>query len=176
MIGYMQMPADFPYAGVYAKGRPQHSGFDAFRLKHPLMDYGKRAKIFSPFDALKGFSEAVASKEIQYENRRDLDDDTKEDLNRKLGILHRLTINGRASRENRPVITVTFFVPCDDPDNAAYGCRGQYLTVTGPCVRVGMRALQLEKRTIPFRDIAAIRGKMLPEIWEEDPRWEDEAL
>ena len=176
MVGYMTMPANFRYAGVYAKGQPQHRAFDAFRLKHPEMDHGKRAKIFAPFDALKGFSDAVAAKETLYENRKELDDDTKEDIDRKLGILHRLTVNGRAARENKPVITVTFFLPCDDPDNAAYGRRGQYLTLTGTCVRVGMHALYLEKRIIQFRDIAAIQGKMLPEHWEEDPGWEDEAL
>ena len=34
---------------------------DSFRLRHPSMDPGKRAKIFAPFDALAGFSDALAA-------------------------------------------------------------------------------------------------------------------
>ena len=66
------MPADFPYAEVLRKGQPVHTPTDDFRLKHPSMPAGRRAKIFSPFDALKGFNEAVASKEVLYEMRRQL--------------------------------------------------------------------------------------------------------
>ena len=175
MVGYMTMPANFRYTAVYMKGQPQHLTFDAFRLKHPAMDYGRRAKIFAPFDALKGFSEAVASKETLYENQRELDDEAKEDIDRKLGILHSLTFNGRVARQNKPKITVTFFIPCDDSDNAAYGHRGQYITVTGICVRVGMHTLYLDSRKIPLPDIAGIQGETLPELWEEDPDWEEGA-
>ena len=59
-IGRMDMPEDFRYKDVFLKGRPQHSRYDAFRLRHPCMDIGHRAKIFSPFDALKGFSDAIS--------------------------------------------------------------------------------------------------------------------
>ena len=58
-IGVMAMPADFRYRDVFLKGKPQHDRYDLFRIKHPRMATGRRAKIFSPFDALKGFSEAV---------------------------------------------------------------------------------------------------------------------
>ena len=61
-IGEMKMPAGFRYKNVYLKGKPQHDRFDSFRIAHPQMDTGKRAKIFAPFDALKGFDEAVASR------------------------------------------------------------------------------------------------------------------
>ncbi len=60
-IGEMKMPAGFRYKNVYLKGKPQHDRFDSFRIAHPQMDTGKRAKIFAPFDALKGFDEAVTS-------------------------------------------------------------------------------------------------------------------
>lgn len=59
----MAMPADFRYRDVFLKGKPQHDRFDLFRIRHPSMDVGRRAKIFSPFDALKGFNEAIASKD-----------------------------------------------------------------------------------------------------------------
>ena len=50
MIGYMTMPADFEFKDLYRKGQPVHQWSDAFRLKHPSMDPGHRAKIFAPFD------------------------------------------------------------------------------------------------------------------------------
>ncbi len=32
---------------------------DSFYVKHPPMELSRRAKIFSPFDALKGFDEEL---------------------------------------------------------------------------------------------------------------------
>ena len=51
-IGVMSMPVDFRYREVFLKGRPRHDRYDPFRIRHPSMDRGHRAKIFSPFDAL----------------------------------------------------------------------------------------------------------------------------
>lgn len=68
-VGVMAMPANFRYREVFLKGKPRHDRCDPFRIKHPSMDLGKRAKIFAPFDALKGFKEAVAAKDILYEDR-----------------------------------------------------------------------------------------------------------
>ena len=52
-IGVMPVPADFRYLDVFLKGKPQHDRFDTFRVRHPIMDVGHRAKFFSPFDAAK---------------------------------------------------------------------------------------------------------------------------
>lgn len=71
----------------FSKDTQKHEKFDSFRLKHPSMDYGKRVKIFSPFDALRGFNEAVSAKEVLYEYKRELSDGEKEELNRRLAIL-----------------------------------------------------------------------------------------
>lgn len=62
-LGHMDMPADFPYRDVLAKGRPRHDRLDSFRIRHPQMDPGRRAKLFAPFDALRGFSEAIRKAE-----------------------------------------------------------------------------------------------------------------
>ena len=43
------------------RGRPRHGAGDEFRLRHPAMDVGHRAKIFAPFDALAGFRDAIAA-------------------------------------------------------------------------------------------------------------------
>ena len=53
------------YRAVCEKGRPVHKMPDEFAVKHPPMPLEKRAKIFSPFDALKGFNEAISSKEAE---------------------------------------------------------------------------------------------------------------
>ena len=76
-IGAMAMPQDFRYRDVFLRGKPQHDRFDMFRVKHPSMDCGRRAKIFSPFDALKGFNEAIASKDIIYNDRTELTDEDR---------------------------------------------------------------------------------------------------
>lgn len=61
-IGVMPMPANFRYRDVFLKGKPRHDQYDAFRIRHPQMDLGKRAKLFAPFDALRGFSFAILMK------------------------------------------------------------------------------------------------------------------
>lgn len=61
----VSMPPDFPYRDVFLRGRPQHPEYDAFRLKHPVMDCGHRAKIFSPFDALRGFDLELTAAETR---------------------------------------------------------------------------------------------------------------
>ena len=58
-IGYMAMPSDFKYKNTFLAGRPKHARTDRFRIRHPEMDHGRRAKIFAPFDALRGFSVAI---------------------------------------------------------------------------------------------------------------------
>lgn len=135
-VGYMSMPEQFRYRDVFLRGKPQHAPLDRFSIKHPPMDVGKRAKIFAPFDALKGFNEAVAAKEIPYTYQIALTEEDKEELNRKLAILHNLTYNSRMARQNNAVITVTYYVPCGDVFHEAYGVQGLYKSVTGVCRRV----------------------------------------
>ncbi len=59
------LPSSFKYGTVYEKGKPIHDKLDTFSIKHPPMELSRRAKIFSPFDALKGFSDAISSKEAE---------------------------------------------------------------------------------------------------------------
>ena len=58
-----EMPVSFRYRDVLLKGKPKHDRTDSFSIKHPAMDPGRRAKIFSPFDALKGFNDELAKSE-----------------------------------------------------------------------------------------------------------------
>ena len=88
-----------------------------------------------------------------------------------MNILRQLTVNGRASRDNRVRISVTYYVPCTDTDREAYGLRGQYQTVTGICRKVDpdvSRCLHLDDLKIRFRDICQIESNVgiFDEIYE----------
>ena len=174
MIGYMMMPADFEFKDIYRKGQPTHQRSDAFRMKHPSMDPGHRAKIFAPFDALIGFDDAVASKEVLYEFRRELSEEDKEELDRRLGILHRLTWNGKLARENHVPVSITYYISCADKDNFSYGFRGQYVTVTGICRKIGLKTILVDELAIPLADITriesskAVDGRNIFDSWEVD--------
>lgn len=161
-VGYMTMPAEFPYRDVFLIGKPQHNRFDLFSAKHPKMDVGRRAKIFAPFDALKGFSEAVASKDVRYVEHVELQDEERDELNRRLEILHNLTYNGRMARQNRVWISVTYYVPCMDVNSEAYGLRGQYCTLIGICRNVDpdiTQTVTVDQVRISFEDILKIESK-----------------
>ncbi len=58
-VGSVSMPPHFAYREVFLRGRPRHPEEDGFSLRHPPMEPGRRAKIFSPFDALRGFSDEL---------------------------------------------------------------------------------------------------------------------
>ena len=159
-IGVMAMPTDFRYRDVFLRGKPQHDLYDAFRIRHPCMDTGKRAKIFSPFDALKGFSDAVASKNVQYTDRTELTEEDRNKLNRQLRILKGLTFTSRMARANRVIISVTHYVPCLDENSEAYGLRGQYQTLTGVCWNVDehFHTILVDRVRILFDDLIRIEN------------------
>lgn len=163
ILGYMPVPLNFKYMDAFLKGRPKHEKFDAFWRKHPTMDTGHRAKIFAPFDALKGFDENISSKEVQYMDKADLDEDEQRELNHQLAILHGYTYNGRMARTNRVFITVKYFVPCVDEYNYAFDLgQGRYETAYGMVLNVDEVRETLRLRTeigeatIDFSDILSI--------------------
>lgn len=153
-------PADFLYMDVLRHGPPQHDEFDPFRLKHPSMDVSRRAKIFAPFDALCGFDDALAAREIQYEPFRELDEERAGELNRKLIFLRPLVENSRAARENRIRIAITYFCPCSDPESEGYEILGQYRTLDGILKKIDpVRCrLLLEDQWIDLEDIYDIQA------------------
>ena len=171
-LGEMAMPANFRYREVFSQGRPRHRQGDLFAQRHPVMDIGKRAKIFSPFDALRGFSDAVAAKDVQYVNRPELTEEEQLEISRRLSILWELTKNGRLARANRVQVRVTYFAPCEDRDSFSYGCRGREETVFGICRRVDdavSRTLTVGDTAVRFQDITAIEAdRIFDEDWERD--------
>ena len=154
------MPADFRYRTVMLRGKPQHEKTDAFSIRHPPMPPGRWAKIFSPFDALKGFSESIAAKDVRYTDREMLCEEDQARLNRQLEMLHDLTWTARMARENHVVASVEYYIPCADPNSFAYGLQGTYETVSGVVRNVDAeitRTLRIDGAVIPIEDIRSIR-------------------
>ena len=108
-IGAMQMPKDFRYKKVFMKGMPVHEKWDSFRIKHPAMPTSRWAKIFSPFDALKGFDEAIGSKRNVFSEKIELDEDGKRKLDFQLNILRNYTFNSRMAWENHIMVKICSF-------------------------------------------------------------------
>lgn len=171
-IGVMAMPADFRYREVFLKGKPQHDRCDPFRIRHPRMNTGHRAKIFAPFDALKGFNEAVSAKEVLYENRIELSPEDAAELDRRLAILHNLTYNSRMARANRVQVSVTYYQPCMDPNHDDYRLRGQYQTISGICWNVDAevnRTITIDRMKLSLDDV--LRIDALDDVFQI--HWED---
>ena len=159
-------PQDFEYIEVVKAGRPTHEKYDSFYLKHPPMELTKRAKIFSPFDALKGFDEEVAAKDVIYVDKKELNEDETRKLNITLNSLHKLTANSRLAEENNITADVTYFVPCDDIDNDAYMIKGSYETVTGIVRNIDPvinKSIAIDDIRIPLSDVVRIECSAIPD-------------
>ena len=86
--------------------------------KHPRMPIRDRAAIFSPFAALSGHSAAIAEAARLTDQRLELDEDARAELDRRQQILWE-------HLEERPEVSVTWF----RPDERKEG--GAYVTTTG---------------------------------------------
>ena len=87
-----------------------------------LVNRVTRAKQFLPFDALKGLQQALREKEIEYEEKKELSEDTLAELNNKFyqlengkNIKLKYYKNGRY-REIKGIVTNIFSL--DDIQNA----------------------------------------------------------
>ena len=86
--------------------------------KHPRMPIRDRAAIFSPFAALSDHSAAIAETARLTEQKIELDEDTKAELDRRQAVL-------LEHMDERPELTVTWFQRDEKKDG------GAYLTTTG---------------------------------------------
>ena len=161
MIGYMPMPADFPYKKILKMGRPKHERFSDFGIRHPSMSCSRRAKIFAPFDALAGFSDRINRKETIYEAKRALSEEEKASLGRKLMYINHLFIKAKHRKTSFPEVSVTFFEPCDDPENDAFGTKGIYKNITGTVNQMDLeydRTLTIDGRILDVEDLIDLKG------------------
>lgn len=108
------------------------------------MERADRAKQFMPFDALKGFREALLEKEKIIVPKRELSEEQKEELDRRLRQIH---IND--------MITVEYFQ------------KGEYIQVTGMVSRIDAagRILKVVNTKIMFEDISDLQGESLEDHW-----------
>ncbi len=129
-----------------------HQYDDIIHLPHHVsssrahMPVSDRAAQFSPFAALTGYGAAVEEAGRLTEERIELDEDVKTELDRKLEVLRR-------SAAQRPTVEVTYF----RPDNKKEG--GRYVTTAGPVRKIDEyeRALVLEDGTrIPADEIVGL--------------------
>lgn len=101
------------------------------------MPPSKRAKIFSMYDALKGFKEALAAQEVIPEERKILTEDAMEELNRKL-----------VSLRKGMIVTVVYYCSLES-------C---YRQITGSFVKLNAywKYLELQNICIDIEDIYEI--------------------
>ena len=113
---------------------------------HPQMPLRDRATQFAPFAALTGYEAAVGETARQTTERRELDAQETEELNRRLTDL-------AARLKDRPEVTIEYFVP----DERKSG--GAYVTMTGVVrhISVAERLLVMEDETvIPLEDVVSV--------------------
>ncbi|MBE6373937.1 MAG: YolD-like family protein [Lentisphaerae bacterium] len=113
---------------------------------HPQMPLRDRAAQFAPFAALTGYEAAVGETARLTAERRELDAQEAEELNRRLTDL-------AARLKDRPEVTVEYFVP----DDRKAG--GAYVTVTGRVrhISVPEKTLVMENGTeIPMEDVDSV--------------------
>lgn len=117
--------------------------------KHPHMSNADRAKIFSPFAALKGHTETIRKKEILRVNKFDLSDEAAAALNEKLTLL-----------EKGQMVTITYFFSDPGPDGTGGTAEGIYITLSGIIKHLDSisRILEIDDHKINFDDIADIRS------------------
>ena len=101
----------------------------------PKMSMSNRAKQFAPFDALKGFQEALRKKEKMPVPQKELAEEKAEEINQKL---KQVTIG--------KLLTVVYYKDCE------------YIQLTGTIIKIekNKRYLQMAETIIPFDDISDI--------------------
>lgn len=133
---------------------------DIINLPHPepktrpRMSISARAAQFAPFAALTGYNDEVKESTRITDGRIELDELTKEELNRKLQLL-------KEKRDTKPDVSITYFVP----DTKKSG--GAYVTTTGYIKKIKeyeRLILMPDESNIPIADIVDIQG----DFYEED--------
>ena len=117
---------------------------------HPQMLLRGRAAQLAPFAALTGYEAAVGETARLTSERRELDPQDTEELNRRLTEL-------AARLPDHPEVTVEYFVP----DDRKAG--GAYVTVTGRVrhVSVPEQTLVMEDGTeIPLDEVVSLIGEL----------------
>ena len=134
----------------------KHQYDDIINLPHhtsptrPRMSAIDRAAQFSPFAALTGYDAAVKETARLTEERIELDEYAKADLDAKLQMIH-------DNFADKPEISITYFIP----DERKAG--GAYVTVTGTIKKIDtyeQNLIMTEGPIIPINEIIQIDGEL----------------
>jgi len=140
------------YGDIIEMERPQTE--ESLR-KHPRMTLQNRAKIFSPFAALRGYDEQLAAEKQRTERvpKRIL---TEEEMSALSDRLMQVT--------KGMTITVRYFK--EDTAHPEVPAVGNYITLTGKADRIDpvFRTLQVGDTVVPFEDLVEISGEGIMEI------------
>ena len=98
----------------------------------PHMSLYDRAAQFSPFAALSGYEDMVSEEARVVDNKKDLSENEKEQLNQKLNALQSKLMDGKS-----PSVSITYFLPDPLKDG------GSYETVTGTVKKIDGIAKQI---------------------------------
>ena len=140
------------YGDILEMERPQTK--ESLR-KHPRMTLQNRAKIFSPFAALRGYDEQLAAEKQRTERvtKRIL---TEEEMS---------TLSDRLMQVTKGMtITVCYFA--EDVAHPEIPPMGNYITLTGKAENIDtvFHILQINKTVIPFENLLEISGDDIMEI------------
>ncbi len=162
----MDRTTESKYKNAFRARRPEHAPCDDFSARHPKMPLSRRAKIFSPFAALRGFEEAIDSKLEHYVSKVELSEEDQARLDRTLHDLCELMRD--THHRQSVVVSVRWYVPCSDENHEAYGRYGKYQTLTGTLRKIDpvlQKTLRVDETVIEFADISEIQIE--PRSWED---------
>ena len=133
---------DHPYADII--NLPHHVSKD-----RPHLSIHQRAAQFSPFAALVGYEDVVHEMERQTAPERELNEDEKVELDRRIAIV-------AAHLAEHPVVTIEYFVP----DKTKTG--GEYVFKSGEVEKIvpTERVVIVGGETIRMDRIIGIEGKL----------------
>ena len=121
--------------------------------KHPRMPISDRAAIFSPFAALTGHGDAIQETARLTEQKMELDEDAKAELDRRQAVLDRRQAVLLEHIKEQPGVTIAWVQPDARKDG------GAYLTTTGRLKKsdqVERRLFLLDGTKIPLDDVVWI--------------------
>ena len=125
--------------------------------KHPRMPISDRAAIFSPFAPLTGHGNAIRETARLTDQRIELDEDTRAELDLKQQIL-------ADKIDERPEVSVVWFRPDEKKDG------GKYVTTTGQLKKVDdiERTLRFaDGTTIPLDDVLELRSDCFRGVFQD---------
>lgn len=128
--------------------------YEKDETKHPRMAIEERAKIFSPFAALKGHEEAITAKTKIVVPKIELSEEAKEYINLQLDKIKQLLSKGI-----HPIVTVVYFQM-----NFLIGEEeGEYIQFTGVVSKLDQTSgiLQVVDKKLRLENIYRIESKEL---------------